>query len=246
MSQYKNTALRLERFFDIRCAMITVRILRGSKFLLLSSLALAALSACDITKVSPLNQPYALESYQGPVEVDIGLQSTYPRVLTTNIVQTYTNPTGDKVIIYGLPPASDGYFKILPDKAFDRLQIQEPLNSKVDDLTPTPMVSGLVGRVIDARTVEIEGFASYSRLATDLELEVTGTVVQEGKYLNTLEDSPIVISVRVKNLKENLPTDFLERIIRAKDRKNLAQLDDNEVLELYRITFKGQSLTFAF
>lgn len=226
--------------------MIISNILKGSKSFLLCGVSLLTLSGCDITQVSPMNKPYALESFQGPVEVDIGIQSTYPRVLTTNIVQRYTNATGTKVIFYGLPPASNGYFEILPTKAFDTLSLKDPLRSKVDDLTPTPMVSGLVGRVIDAKTAEIEGFASYSRLADELELEVTGTIVDEGKYLNTLEDSPIIISVRVKNLRENLPEEFLERIIRAKDKKNLAQLDDNELFELYRITFKGQSLTFAF
>lgn len=203
------------------------------------------LAACDVTKVDKFTKPNGVETYQGTVTVDFNIKDTYPKALATQIVQTANNGTGNQVTIVGLPPAAS-YFEIIPQKAFDELEERGQVKMDVDDLTPAPLVSGLITRVVDNNTVEIKDFASQSVLAQELELEVTGTLVRTGKFLATPEDKPILISAPAGRLRALLGDVFLKRIVRLSDERTLSEIDDADMVLLYTITFKGQSMTFAY
>ncbi|MCB0308812.1 MAG: hypothetical protein KDD48_05525, partial [Bdellovibrionales bacterium] len=207
-------------------------------------------TSCDLTSVDPLTKPFALETYQGPMEVEFAIAKTYPKALTTVIVNVYSDSKGKTATIYGLPPGTP-YFEIIPQKAFDALANDPPLKNivtkvKGEIITPPPMVSGLRVRNIDGEIAEITGFASPSTLAVEMDFEVTGSFVLDGKMFSTLEDDPIIIWARVGNLKRTFPEYFLEDIVNLTDGKSVPEMDDNERVALYRIFFAGQSMTFAY
>ena len=170
-------------------------------------LSLVALTACDVTKVDKFTKPNGIETYQGTVTVDFNIKDTYPKALATQIVQTSNDDTGNHVTVVGLPPATS-YFEIIPQAAFDELEERGQVKMDVDDLTPAPLVSGLITRVIDNNTVEIQDFASQSVLAKELELEVKGTLVRTGKFLTTLPEKPITIAAPPEGSKPCSGTSF--------------------------------------
>jgi len=190
---------------------------------LLILLGVSLLPIWGCIKIDDFSEAHMLEVFMGRLDVTPVLKG-FVGASGTGVVTITGDETGERVTISGLPKNEP--FDLLPEKMAEKYPL--PLN-----------VAGFVGAVEEGTSIRIDGFKQISAGAEELEaIVVEGLIIRDGPRIVT--KIPIVIGVRSKPLKAILlQTPFAPFITRSSDGTKLADIEDDEIIELYEVYFKG-------
>lgn len=196
-------------------------------------LTFTGLAGC--TNISSFNDPYVSENFLGTVIITIALKGITPDTPANAPVSIVGNGSGSTVTIAGLP--DNKAFKIFGE-------LSPSGDSPAAGKFPfPPAVAGFVGDVVGKKEIHVNGFYGLNEAAKYLELEVQGTLIREGPRIATKPGEPILIQGKVGKIRDFVPELMQGMIVRTSDGKTLAELDDNEVVSLFQINYKGDAVS---
>lgn len=185
-------------------------------------------------RIGDFTEPYMSEVFLGNCTITPSVKGIASSAVSVCSVGLEGDPSGRTITIHGIP--TNEPFPIIPDKLYDFIH--------KGDLVPnfSPTISGFAADVIDKRTLKVTGFASPTD-AKDLGFEATGTILRQGPQIATSAKDPIIIRVRVGALSDMIPDLYLENMRRIEDDTPVTELDDDEMIPLYRIDFRPEIMT---
>lgn len=168
-------------------------------------------SLLGCAKVDDFRRPQLMETFMGGQLTSTSVRGLIADTLVPGAVSLVGDGSGEIVYVYGLTGSEA--LSLVPDSLIR--------TSKKLDREPPPTVSGFKTEVVDETTLNVIDFGDTNDSAKELEPEVHGELIRDGKKLV----GEIQISVLVGPYREWIDKKFLDSIGLTADETPVSKLD---------------------